>query len=106
MRKRTRRGQRRVFCFHLYLSFMNNAELAASLDALPEKTRLAIERLVATLKAQAPIRRLPPIMRSSEPLTADEQRAEQAQTSGWAGRADITDGGEYIHQVRRGLRQP
>lgn len=85
---------------------MDNARLAASLDALPGKDRLAIERVVAVLKKQGPVRRLPPIMRSSEPLTADDLHAEQAQTSGWADRADITDGGEYIHQVRRGLRQP
>jgi len=85
---------------------MDNAELVAALNALPEQTRLAIERLVAVLKKQAPVQRLPPIMRSSEPLTEEEKRAAQAGTSTWADRADVTDGGEYIHAVRRGTRQP
>lgn len=85
---------------------MDNTELIDALNALPEKTRLAIAHLVAVLKEQSAVRRLPPIMRSSEPLTDEEKRAEQTETSGWGARTDIADGGEYIHSVRRGTRQP
>jgi hypothetical protein len=85
---------------------MDNAELVAALNALPEQSRLAIERLVDVLKKQAPVRRLPPIMRSSEPLTEEEKHAEQTGKNPWANRTDITDGSEYIHAVRRGTRQP
>lgn len=85
---------------------MDNAELVAALNALPEKTRLEIERLVALLKQQAPVKRLPPIMRSSEPLTEEEKRAEHAEPSAWAARTDIINGAEYIHAVRRRTRQP
>ena len=83
-------------------------ELEAALDALPEKARLGIERLVLVLRAQGAPHRLPPIMRPSEPLTKAEAKAqvEQAYLDSWASRTDITDGAEYIHQVRRGLRKP
>lgn len=85
---------------------MNNAELEASLGALPQATQAAIKRLVSVLREQGSPRRLPPIMRPSEPLTEAEKQAEQADDDSWASRTDITDGAEYIHQVRRGLRQP
>lgn len=85
---------------------MDDAKLAAALDALPEKTRAAVKRLVLALKQQAAVRRLPPVMRPSEPLTEAEKQDYLVGANGWANRTDITDGAEYIHQVRRGLRQP
>ncbi|RYE90649.1 MAG: hypothetical protein EOO37_02440 [Cytophagaceae bacterium] len=85
---------------------METHQLAAKIDALPESARLAIEQLVLLLEQQPATRKMPPILRTSSPLTEEEKQAEQAETGGWAARADISDGAEYIHQVRRGLRQP
>ena len=85
---------------------MNTAEWVESLDALPEKTRLGIERLVLLLRQQATktSSRQPPIMRPADPAQAGEPFNDPAYFGAWADRADITDGAEYIHQVRRGLR--
>lgn len=85
---------------------MDTQQLLAKIEALPEQARLTIEQLV-TLLGQRPLpAKMPPILRPAAPLTDEEKQAEQAETSGWAARTDITDGATYIHEVRRGLRQP
>lgn len=74
--------------------------------ALPEPTRLAIKQLIAVLGQQTPGPKRPPVLRAAVALTEEDETAAQAVAGGWADRSDIVDGAEYIHQVRRGLRQP
>jgi len=85
---------------------METDQFIAQINALPEQARRAIEQLVLLLAQQPPARKMPPILQASSPLTAEEKAAEQAGESAWATRTDITDGAQYIHEVRRGLRQP
>lgn len=85
---------------------METQQLISEINALPESVRLAIEQLVLLLRQQVAAQKLPPILRSSSPLTDEEKAEQQVETGGWASRDDITSGAEYIRQVRRGLRQP
>lgn len=85
---------------------MDSQQLATQIMGLPEPARLAVEQLIRLLGQQVPGPKLPPILRPAAPLTEEEKAAEQYATGGWADRTDIVDGAEYIHQVRRGLRQP
>lgn len=84
---------------------METKQLVDEIMALPEPARLAIEQLIVFLGQQSEGKKMPPIMRVATPLSETEKLAEQQEDS-WAARTDITDGAEYIHQVRRGLRQP
>jgi len=85
---------------------METLQLVEEIEALSEPARATVEQLVVLLGQQGSPRPLPPVVRVSRPLTEADLAAEQAETGGWAARTDITDGAEYIHQVRRGLRQP
>ena len=85
---------------------MEALELAREIHALPEQTRVAMERLVLLLKQTAaiPVKRQPPILYSADPTQAGKSFADPEFFGAWADRTDIVDGAEYIHQVRRGLR--
>ncbi|HEX8503867.1 MAG TPA: hypothetical protein VF630_00760 [Hymenobacter sp.] len=85
---------------------METLQLAQELNALPERTRAAFERLVLLLKKQATEspKRQPPILYPADPAREGEPFNDPEYFGAWADRADIVDGGEYIHQVRRGLR--
>ena len=85
---------------------METQQLLAQIEALPEQARITIEQLVMLLGQQPLPAKMPPILRPALPLTNEEIQAEQTETGGWAARTDITDGAAYIHEVRRGLRQP
>ena len=85
---------------------METQQLLAKIEALPEQARVTIEQLVILLGQRPLSAKTPPILRSATTLTNEEEEAEQAETGGWAARTDITDGATYIHEVRRGLRQP
>jgi hypothetical protein len=85
---------------------METQQLLAQIEALPEQARVTIEQLVLLLGQQSLPAKMPPIMRAAVPLTESEKQAEQTETAGWPVRTDITDGAAYIHDVRRGLRQP
>ena len=84
---------------------METQQLIDEINALPEPARLAIERLVLVLRQQ-PATKTPPILRPALPLTEEEIAAENKSQGGWSDRPDITDGAQYIHDVRRGLRRP
>ena len=86
---------------------METSQLIEKLNALPPAARMAIERLVVLLdkQASATSKQLPvlyPADSTQEGLPFDDPSFFGA----WSDRLDITDGAEYIHQVRRGLRQP
>lgn len=85
---------------------METLQLAEEINALPERTRAAIEQLVMLLnkKAVEPVQRQPPILYPADPAQAGQPFNDPAYFGAWADRTDITDGAEYIHQVRRGLR--
>ncbi len=85
---------------------METLQLLAKIEALPEQARVTIEQLVVLLGQRPLPAKMPPILRPATPLTEEEKLAEQNETGGWAARTDITDGAAYIHEVRRGLRQP
>ena len=85
---------------------METSQLVKEINALPESARAAIEQLIVLLGKQPAGKKMPPILREAVPLTEEEKQADLTEPSGWASRTDITDGAEYIHQVRRGLRQP
>ncbi len=85
---------------------METLQLLAKIEALPEQARVTIEQLVMLLEQRPLPAKILPILRPATPLTEEEKQAEQAETGGWAARTDITDGATYIHEVRRGLRQP
>ncbi|MFD1470013.1 hypothetical protein ACFQ48_17425 [Hymenobacter caeli] len=85
---------------------METLQLAQELNALPERTRAAVEQLVLLLKKQAVEvgKRQPPILYPAEPAQAGLPFDDPVYFGAWASRTDITDGADYIHQVRRGLR--
>ena len=85
---------------------METLQLAQEINALPEHTRAAVEQLVLLLKKQfvEPSKRLPPILYSADPEQTGKPFNDPDFFGAWADRTDITDGAEYIHQVRRGLR--
>ena len=85
---------------------MKVMQLAQELNALPEHTRVALERLVLLLRKQSaePTARKLPIMYPADPTQEGRPFDDPAFFGAWAERTDITDGAEYIHQVRRGLR--
>jgi hypothetical protein len=85
---------------------METQQLIAQIEALPEQARITIEQLVFLLGQQPFPAKMPPILRAATPLTEAEGQAEQTEVAGWQARTDITDGAAYIHDVRRGLRQP
>ncbi|RZK17594.1 MAG: hypothetical protein EOO56_17670 [Hymenobacter sp.] len=85
---------------------METQQLIAQIEALPEQARVTIEQLVLLLGQQGFPAKMPPIMRAATPLTDEEKQVEQTEQAGWETRTDITDGATYIHNVRRGLRQP
>ncbi|HEX8329578.1 MAG TPA: hypothetical protein VF629_18720 [Hymenobacter sp.] len=85
---------------------METLQLAQELNALPERTRASFERLVLLLKKQAtePTKRQPPVLYPADPAQEGQPFSDPEFFGAWADRTDITDGAEYIHQVRRGLR--
>lgn len=85
---------------------METIQLAQELNALPEHTRAAIERLVLLLRKQSMEsgKRMPPLLFPADPAQEGQPFSDPAFFGAWADRTDITDGAEYIHQVRRGLR--
>ena len=85
---------------------METSQLVAELNALPAPARAGFERLVLLLKKQAaesPKRR-PPILYPADPEQEGQPFSDPEFFGAWADRTDMTDGAEYIHQVRRGLR--
>ncbi len=85
---------------------METLQLAQEISALPERTRVAVEELVLLLRKQAavPAKRQPPIMYPADHEQDGQPFNDPEFFGAWADRTDITDGAEYIHQVRRGLR--
>jgi hypothetical protein len=85
---------------------METILLAQELNALPERTREAFERLILLLKKQAveSPKRQPPILYPADPAQEGDPFNDPEYFGAWADRTDITDGAKYIHQVRRGLR--
>ena len=95
-----------TFRYALNLNRMETLQLAEELNALPERTRAALERLVLLLKKQAaePTKRQPPILYPADLAQEGQPFSDPEFFGSWADRTDITDGADYIHQVRRGLR--
>lgn len=86
---------------------METLQLVEEINALPERTRAALERLIRLLNhsADASVKRQPPVLYPADPAQEGLSFDDPAFFGAWASRADITDGAEYIHQVRRGLRE-
>lgn len=85
---------------------METLQLAEELNALPEHTRVAFERLILLLKKQAAggQSKQPPVLYPADPSQEGQPFSDPEFFGAWADRPDITDGADYIHQVRRGLR--
>ena len=85
---------------------MEALKLAQEVNALPEQTRAAIERLVLLLKksAGALARRQLLVLYPADPTQAGQSFADPEFFGAWTDQTDIVDGTEYVHQVRRGLR--
>ena len=86
---------------------METQQLIEQINALPQEARVAIERLVVLLNEQALVtNRQPPVLYPADPTQESLPFDDPSYFGAWASRTDITDGAEYIHQTRRGLRQP
>ena len=86
---------------------METQQLIEQINALPQEARAAIERLVLLLNEQVPATsKQPPILYPADPTQEGLPFDDPSYFGAWANRTDITDGAEYIHQTRRGLRQP
>ena len=86
---------------------METSQLVEEINALPQAARVAVERLVVLLNQQASAaRKQLPVLYPADPAQEGMPFDDPSFFGAWSDRADITDGAEYIHQVRRGLRQP
>lgn len=84
---------------------MEALKFAQEINALPEQTRAAIERLVLLKKIAGVLaRRQPPVLYPADPTQAGQSFADPEFFGIWTDQTDIVDGTEYVHQVRRGLR--
>lgn len=85
---------------------METLQLVNEINALPAHTRTAIEQLVLLLRSEVdkPAKKTLPILYPADPTQNGQPFNDPDFFGAWADRADITDGAEYIHQVRRGLR--
>lgn len=85
---------------------METDQLISEINALPQAARAAIERLVLLLNGGKPATpKELPILYPADPTQAGLPFDDPDFFGAWSQRLDITDGAEYIHQVRRGLRQ-
>lgn len=85
---------------------METLALVKEIEALPEQARAAIERLVLLLKTQ-PARQSQkevPILYPADPRQDGQPFTDPEFFGAWADRLDITNGADYIHEVRRGQR--